>query len=84
MTSDLLRRIGEALFGPRWQSELTRELGVADRTMRRWVAGEGIPEGEAADLSHLLTGRAAEIDRLIKIVKQGDAAYTSNTERSRR
>lgn len=45
MTPTRLERIGEALYGPRWQSELARELGVADRTVRRWVSGE-TPEPE--------------------------------------
>lgn len=39
----LLRSVGEALYGPRWQSSLARELGVADRTVRRWIAGEDEP-----------------------------------------
>jgi hypothetical protein len=46
MTPALLRAAGEALYGPRWQSELARELGVSDRTMRRWIAGDPIPELE--------------------------------------
>lgn len=39
MSSKLLRDAGEALYGPRWQSDLARDLHVADRTMRRWLAG---------------------------------------------
>lgn len=46
MTRDELRAAGEALYGARWQTALARELGVADRTVRRWLAG--LPIGEWA------------------------------------
>lgn len=36
---DLLSRLGEALYGPRWQGALARDLGVSDRTIRRWLDG---------------------------------------------
>lgn len=35
---DLLIECGRALYGPLWQSALSRDLGVSDRTMRRWLA----------------------------------------------
>ena len=38
-----LSRIGDALYGPRWQSDLARALGVSDRTMRRWAAVDEMP-----------------------------------------
>ena len=41
--SELLRRAGETLYGARWQSDLARDLGVADRTVRRWLAGVDQP-----------------------------------------
>ena len=54
----LLREVGEALYGPRRQSDLARALGVSDRTMRRWIAGEfSIPDGLAAELRALLKAR---------------------------
>jgi len=37
---DLLERIGQALYGDRWQRQLARALGVSDRTVRRWVIHE--------------------------------------------
>ena len=33
---DLLERIGKALYGDRWQTQLAKALGVSDRTVRRW------------------------------------------------
>lgn len=43
---DLLIRAGEALFGPRWQSDLAREMEMTDRHMRLIVA-EGSPVTDA-------------------------------------
>lgn len=39
MTSDELRAAGEALYGHQWQTAMARDLGVAARSVRRWVAG---------------------------------------------
>lgn len=63
--SRLLVECGEALYGPRWQSELARELDVSDRTMRRWVAGTtDVPAGLYVDLLRLTQERAARLDAL--------------------
>jgi hypothetical protein len=52
MTSQQLTKIGEALFGPAWRAALAEALGVAERTVRRWAAGQSdIPEGLGRDLA---------------------------------
>lgn len=62
---DLLTQCGQALYGERWQSPLARDLGVADRTMRRWVAGDSpVPVGVHTDLMRLCVERAASLDAL--------------------
>lgn len=38
--NERLRELGEALFGPRWQTDVSRALGVTDRTVRDWVSGK--------------------------------------------
>jgi hypothetical protein len=54
----LLRDIGEKLYGPRWQTDLSADLSVSDRSMRRWVAGEDpIPRGVWNDLRLLVESR---------------------------
>jgi len=54
----LLREAGEALYGPRWQSDLARDLKVSDRTVRRWDAGSNeIPPGVWPELRALLRAR---------------------------
>lgn len=63
--SRLLVEAGEALYGPRWQSELARDIGVSDRTMRRWVADtSAVPAGLYVDLLRLTQERAAVLDAL--------------------
>lgn len=61
----MLRKIGEALFGPQWQSELARQLSVADRTMRRWLSSDDLPDGVRGDLVVLCIKRRGEIDAII-------------------
>ena len=65
MTPDILHRAGEALYGARWQSELSRALGVSDRTVRRWMSGDAIPIGVAHDLLAVCDARAAELATVI-------------------
>ncbi len=36
----MLRELGEALYGPRWQTDVSRALEVTDRTVRDWVSGK--------------------------------------------
>lgn len=62
MTPDLLAQCGQALYGPAWQSALARDLGVSDRTVRRWVAGSSAaPRGINAELLRLIRQRAVDL-----------------------
>ena len=64
---DLLQRTGEALFGPHFQVELARAIGVNERTMRRWLAGQlEAPPGIKAELAELESKRKAELSALLK------------------
>ena len=61
----MLRQVGEALFGARWQSDLSREIGISDRTMRRWIADpHEIPEGVWSDISDLMLQHIVALDKL--------------------
>lgn len=72
--SKLLQDAGEALYGPRWQSELARELQVSDRTVRRWAAGAtDVPSGVYLDLLRLVEERAADLDLLVEPLKLASA-----------
>lgn len=71
MTRDILKDTGEALYGPRWQSELARDLGVADRTVRRWLSGAtDMPPRVALDLWRLCEERAAALDEMAERLKR--------------
>ena len=62
----LLQDAGESLYGALWQSELARALGVADRTVRRWVAGDtAIPPGVWREIRDLLAKRAKAAEKLV-------------------
>lgn len=39
MSPDLIRRIGETLYGPLWRSRLAEEIGVDRRTIHYWTSG---------------------------------------------
>lgn len=64
MTLDDLRAAGQALYGPAWQSALSRDLHVSDRTMRRWVAGtHAIPETLRGEVVALLAKKELQVRR---------------------
>jgi hypothetical protein len=67
MTPDLLREVGEALYGPRWQSDLAADLGVTDRTVRRWAAGSTpMPDGVIDDLRATVKSRTGDLAKILK------------------
>jgi hypothetical protein len=66
MTPDELAAAGRALYGDRWQTPLAQNLHVADRTVRRWLAGQTpIPDGVESELRKVLIRRLKEIGGLI-------------------
>lgn len=71
MTPETLRHIGAALYGPSWQAELAKALGVNDRTMRRWLTGETpIPKGIGADLLPICGQRLDELEAVFDQLEQ--------------
>jgi hypothetical protein len=69
MSSKLLQDAGQALYGPRWQTDLARDLDVADRTMRRWLAGDDMPPGVAMDLWRKCEERIVDLQAIIDRLK---------------
>lgn len=61
MTPDKLEQIGQLLYGPSWRAALAKALNVAERTVRRWMAGNPIPDAVPDDLAQLCE------DRMIKL-----------------
>ena len=65
MTTQLLKLTGEALYGPRWQSEIGRLLGIQDRTVRAWIAGSRrVPDWIWPLLTKALRARSKDTVRL--------------------
>ena len=60
-----LAAAGRALYGQLWQSALARDLGVNDRTMRRWVSGQEPPETIWAEVRSLLEARKQKISETL-------------------
>lgn len=61
--TELLVRVGEALYGEHWRSALARDLSVTDRTMRRWV-DKGPPPKVWSELLVLIEGRGTVLSDL--------------------
>jgi hypothetical protein len=71
MTPEELTAKGRAIHGERWQTALAHDLGVTDRTLRRWLAGaSAIPDGVEAMLQGVLAKRLRELG--------GQSAFTVN------
>jgi predicted transcriptional regulator len=63
MTPELLRRAGEALYGPQWRRAIAADLGITDRTIRRWIAGSfPIPAAVALELANICRGHCVAIE----------------------
>jgi hypothetical protein len=71
--SDLLARTGEALYGAQWQSPLARDLGVSDRTMRRWSSA-GPPERIFGELLALVRARSTVLGEIAEALEQAAEA----------
>lgn len=58
MTKTNLRRAGALLLGDQWQRPLARALGVSDRLVRRWAAGDRpVPAWVVEEMMGLLQER---------------------------
>nr|NJM01845.1 hypothetical protein [Desulfobacula sp.] len=66
-----LKIAGLALYGPRWQTDLSRALNLSDaRRIRQWMSGDRpIPPGIWPDLVDLLKIRLTEINVAIETLK---------------
>lgn len=74
MTTKLLHDAGEALYGPRWQTEIARDLGMSDRHVRRLAAGAAdLTPGMATDLWRIAEERAAQLAEVIERLKAASA-----------
>jgi len=71
LSNELLKRVGQFLFGEQWQSPLARDVGVGERSMRRWAAGtDPIPRGVWSDVGLRLESVQGDLEYLISEVRQ--------------
>lgn len=62
---------GKAAFGERWQTDMSRALGVSDRTVRHWLSGKyQMPPLIFSDITKVLEERKALIEEVIKMTKE--------------
>lgn len=74
MTPARFSQIGELLRGPSWRATLANDLKVAERTVRRWAAGDyQIPDGIAADLEKLCRTKATQLTKLADQLSKGES-----------
>jgi len=70
MTEPDIREIGEALYGPRWQSELARDYGINLRTMQRWASGQGdAPPSLYIEIADDLDRRAQRLSAIAEKIR---------------
>lgn len=70
MSTKLLQDAGEALYGPQWQTQLARDLGMSDRHMRRLAAGDAkVTSGIAMDLWRISLERLADLEEVVDRLK---------------
>jgi hypothetical protein len=62
MTQELLEQAGKALYGALWQGAIARDLGIADRAVRRWtVEHYPIPERVRTNLIGIVSNHIEQL-----------------------
>lgn len=72
-----LERIGRVAFNDRWIGKLGEEIGVFDKTIRRWAVGEGVPSERA--MTKARTWALTTARGLLRAVGEDDLAADVNT-----
>ena len=68
-----LEMIGVAMFGEQWQSAIAKKLGVNDRTVRRWAAGDiQINQNIFSDLERALIQRQKDLRLTLRVLRHGE------------
>lgn len=69
-TQELISRIGPALYGRNWQTELAETMQLNKRTVQRWIAGTAEPRlGVWQVFDDLLAARAAEVQEVRSLIR---------------
>ncbi len=71
LSAEELARAGRALFGDQWQTSIAAELGVSDRHMRRFAAGDSpVTADVALLLERLCKARAGELYKHVHRIRK--------------
>ena len=71
LSKELLKLVGEFLHGEQWQAPLSHDIGVGERSMRRWVAGtDEIPNGIWREIGFRLESVQGDLEYLFGEVKR--------------
>lgn len=70
MSAELLERTGRALYGQQWQSDLARDIGVSDRTVRNWAAGTAMKASAWAQIQDICLERVGELATVVKEMRR--------------
>lgn len=65
----LLERCGKVLYGRNWIGDLTKDLNVNDRRIKKWLKKNSIPPGVWEELKTLLEQRKIDIDVVLKDIE---------------
>jgi len=65
MTTQLIE-VGQALYGNRWRKDMAFNLGVSERTVRRWVKAGDMPKRYSGQLLSLIKERQLLIEQLLQ------------------
>lgn len=66
---ELLRLVGEALYGERWQAPIAGDLGVSDRAVRYWIsAANPCPEDLGLRLLAIVVRKRESLAGLERVV----------------
>lgn len=61
MEIERFQNAGTLLFGARWQGQMAEAIGVDERTIRKWLSAERIPDYVIQDVKTLLIERELAI-----------------------
>ena len=62
-----IQRIGQAMFGQNWKAPLAKELGVNERTVRRWATGEfAVSKSASCEIIALAENCMAELAAILR------------------
>ncbi|KAA8385465.1 hypothetical protein FOH24_10495 [Acetobacter tropicalis] len=70
----LIHRVGRALYGTEWQSDMARDLNINLRTIQRYAAGTTPPPaGVMSDLSGIIEDRIEVLGHLAEDIQPSKA-----------